>query len=140
MAITCPGYNPNVLPQPEKGHGLGDGTKQDDADKEARANAEKEALSKAWLQFPKNMCPPPCITIPILHIVDSGAVPVPAAAGATHFASIGWANAQLDVLCVSPPPAAPAPPAEESIIRKIAEELFRQAWDKARDDFLHRRE
>jgi len=135
MALNCPGYNANVLPVPEKGHGLGDGKSQGEADLEAKGNAEGEALTKAWAKFPANMCPPPCGSIPILRIIDSGAVPVAAKEGATHFASVGWAEAQLDVLCIEYPASSTSNPTDDEglfnrVMRKIMEREIEKFWNE----------
>lgn len=144
MALNCPGMNPNVLPNPEKGDQLGDGATQAAADQEAKTKAEAEALGKAFGQFAKFQCPPPCISVPIVHLVGSGALAIPAPQGATHFMSAGWAHAQLDVLCIALPPAPPAPPAvpatppqEESWGEWLFKKVLEKAFDDGRDDYKH---
>lgn len=112
MPLNCPGYNANVLAAPAHGQGIGDAANQAQADAEAKAKAEAEALARAWAQVGSHACPPGCQTVPIIHLVDSGFIPVPAQPGAKRFASIGWADAQLDIQCipVSAPPPVPQPP------------------------------
>jgi hypothetical protein len=118
MALNCPGMNVDVLPEPTRGKGIGDGSTQGEADKEAEGAAIADAITKAYLQFPKFQCPGQCVSVPIPKIVtasdgtvQAGAVRIPAATGAKHFASIGWARGQLDVLCLEqsaqPEPAVP---------------------------------
>jgi hypothetical protein len=109
--LNCPGYNANVLPQAAHENATVDAATQAQADADAEARAKALALARAWSQFARHLCPPPCISVPILRIVASGFIPVPAQPGATRFASVGWADAQLDVQCIEPPrPPMPLPP------------------------------
>jgi hypothetical protein len=108
MPLNCPGYNKDVLSA--DGNGLGNGTTQAAADTEATQNAIIDAVTKVWSQWPSHQCLPPCVTIPMPRLVDSGANST-TPAGAKRCTSQGWAVAALDILCVwvPPPPAPPAP-------------------------------
>jgi hypothetical protein len=110
MPLNCPGMNVDVLAKVERGRGLGDGDTQAAADAEAKLNAVAEALARVTAQYAENTCPPSCATVHIPKIIRSGVIPVPQEGNPTHFASIGWAEAQLDVLCTKLPAAPPVPP------------------------------
>jgi hypothetical protein len=102
--VKCPGYNKDVLTAVETGLGLGTGATGAAAEAQAQQEAEGKALSKALGQFGKYMCPPPCISIPIPHLVASGASVIAEVTGSSGPSSaFGWAKAQLDVLCIPIP-------------------------------------
>jgi hypothetical protein len=89
--------------------GLGDGPTPAAADAAAQKDAEGRALAKALADFPKYLCAAPCLSVPIPHVVASGAGGIAAIAGGGEFSSFGWAKAQLDVQCI-PQPGVPIPP------------------------------
>lgn len=128
----CPGNNPNVLKPFAVGAGLASAATAKQAN-QAQREAEGKALIAAMSDFAKNLCSPPCISIPTPHLIASGADVINQLEGGDLFFAFGWAKAQLDVFCIQVPnppvpapkrplapllPADPAPVTEKSKTRK----------------------